>query len=83
MGIMEFQSFPPKQKDFERFFRSKTLQRARDLLAEDVRILECSSSQLTAEVQGSEVRPYLVARMVRIHVVVLRIYSHVSIWQLL
>ncbi len=57
---MKFSSFPPKQKEFEVFFSSKTLQRAHESVLEDVKLLEFSSTQLTAQVQGTELRPYVV-----------------------
>jgi hypothetical protein len=57
---MKFTSFPPKQKEFEPYFSAKTLQRAHESVLEDIRILEASSTQLTAQVQGSELRPYMV-----------------------
>ncbi len=57
---MEFDQFPPTDlADFEGFFSSKTFQKAREIVRSgDVKLLERSSSAITARVQGSEMKPY-------------------------
>ena len=59
---MEFDSFPPSQKsDFESYFSSKTLGKAREIVSDDMlKLLERSGTHLSARVQGSEPRPYQV-----------------------
>ena len=59
---MEFRIFPPTQKsDFESYFSSKTLGRAREIVGDEMlKLLERSGTHLTAKVQGSEPRPYQV-----------------------
>jgi hypothetical protein len=59
---MEFDSFPPgKKSDFESYFSSKTLGRAREIVDDEMlKLLERSGTHLSARVQGSEPRPYQV-----------------------
>lgn len=58
---MNFSNFPPNKSDLEGYFSSKTLSRAKDIIADDlVQLLERSSTHLTARVQGSEIQPYII-----------------------
>jgi SWIM zinc finger len=59
---MEFDSFPPgKKSDFESYFSSKTLGKAREIVGDEMlKLLERSGTHLSARVQGSEPRPYQV-----------------------
>jgi SWIM zinc finger len=57
---MRISPFPPQNiSDFDDHFSQKTLARAQELVREEtVEILECSGSNITARVQGSEFHPY-------------------------
>ena len=59
---MKFDSFPPiKASDLEPYFTAKTLGKAREIVQDEmIKLLEKSSTHISARVQGSEPRPYSV-----------------------
>ena len=59
---MKFAQFPPtKASDLEPYFTGKTLGKAREIASDDmVKLLEKSATHISARVQGSEPKPYLV-----------------------